>query len=47
MLVNIDNKQQRQSVESSIISNYNPIKQRPDFFNIGPYLVKLVQRSII
>ena len=42
MLVNIHNQQHRKIVEASIISKYNTIKQRPGFFNLSPYLVKLI-----
>ena len=38
MLVNMHNKQRREIFESSIISNYNPVKQYPGF---STYLVKL------
>ena len=36
----IHKKKRQKSVESSIISNYNIIKQRPSFFNLSPYLVE-------
>ena len=39
MLASIYNKQHRKIVESNIISNYNTIQQRPDFFNLCPYLL--------
>ena len=46
MLPNIHNKQPRKKKSVSwIISNYNAIKQTPGFYNLPPYLVKLLFQS--
>jgi len=42
LLVRIHNKNERKIVESSTISIFNTIKQRPGFFLLSPYLSKIV-----
>ena len=45
ILVNLHNKKHRKSVDSSIISNYNSMKQRPGFSNLSSHLFKLVLKN--
>ena len=45
MLVNSIIKKRPKIVESNIISNHNTIKQKPIFFNLSLYSVKLELNS--
>ena len=40
LLVYIHFKKYREMSESRIVSNYNTINQKPDFFNVTSYLVR-------
>ena len=41
----IHDKNKHRIIESSAISHYNTIEQRPGFFNISPYLAKIMMKD--